>query len=172
MLKVYQLLLRQNTFEATFPYRGVGVRVAFVDGNTYNGTPARCYTNDEFKQRAIEASKMFQDKQIVLERSVEEESDRQKAAAKAAKLAAQQPQPEPAPSPTPTQPVLNPAPTPGDGGTQAPEPTGDGSKEMDFANLGEAIQYIATTWNIPVQTEAEARKVLKEHGINPHIKKG
>jgi len=171
MLKVYKLLLRQNTFEATFPYRGVGVRVAFVDGNTYNGTPARCYTNDEFKQRAIEASKMFQDKQIVLERSVEEESDRQKAAAKAAKLAArQQPQPESAPSPTPEQP----APTPSDGGTLDPEPAddGDGSKEMDFANLGEAILYIATNWNIPVQTEAEARKVLKEHGINPHIKKG
>ena len=172
MLKVYQLRLQQNTFEAIFRYRGVGVNVAFVDGNTYNGTPAKCYTNDEFKQRAIEASQMFKEGDIILERSVEEESDRQKAAAKAAKLAAQQPQPEPAPSPTPAQPVLNPAPTPGDGGTQAPEPTGDGSKEMDFANLGEAIQYIATTGNIPVQTEAEARKVLKEHGINPHIKKG
>ena len=60
-------------------YKGVSVRVAFVDVNTYNGTPAKCYTNNPFKQKAIEASQMFKDKEIVLERVVEEASDRKKA---------------------------------------------------------------------------------------------
>lgn len=156
MLKVYQLRLQQNSFDVTLKYKGVGVRVAFVDGNTYNEIPAKCYTNDPFKQRAIEASQMFKDGDIVLERSVEEESDRQKAAEKAAKEAAGQ-QSQQAPEPAPNT---------------DPEPAGDGSQDKDFANLGEAIMYIAQNWQLQVQTEAEARKVLKEHGINPHIKKG
>ena len=174
MLKIYQLRLKQNTFEVTLKYKGVGVRVAFVDGNTYNGIPAKCYTSDPFKQRAIENSQMFKDKDIVLERTVEEESDRKAAAAKAAKAAAvksarkvamvtgngqQAPKTETAKAPETTK---------------APEPSaeGDGSTAMTFDNLGEAIQYIAKTWQIQVQKESEARKVLKEHGINPTIKKG
>ena len=43
---------------------------------------------------------------------------------------------------------------------------------MSFNNLGEAIQYIAQNYQIAVQTDPAARKVLKEHGINPTIKKG
>lgn len=85
MLKVYHLMMKQNTFEITMKYKGVGVRVEFVDGNTYNGTPAKCYTRDAFKQRAIEASQMFKNRDIVLARTVVEDSDR-KAEAKKAEL--------------------------------------------------------------------------------------
>lgn len=166
MLKIYQLRLRQNSFDVTMKFRGVGVRVTFIDGNVYDGTPAKCYTNDPFKQRAIESSQMFKDGDIVLERQVEEESDRQAAAQKAAtassgnSAATMQPAPQfPAP---PTEPVTEPA---GDG-------AGDGGEKMEFANLAEAIMYIAQTWQIPVQTEKDARQVLKDHGITPVIKKG
>lgn len=190
MLKIYQLRLKQNTFEVTLKYKGVGVRVVFEDGNTYNGTPARCHTNDPFKQKAIEASQMFKDKDIVLERQVEEASDRQAKhgrtanissrikpmAAPAGKTAAQTspkvegtaaegtvaaPAPEPvAQAPADTEPATETA------------PKGDGMKTMEFQNPAEAILYIAQTWQIQVQTEAEARQTLKEHGINPKIKRG
>lgn len=169
MLKIYQLRLKQNTFEVTLKYKGVGVRVAFVDGNTYNGIPAKCYTSDPFKQRAIENSQMFKDKDIVLERTVEEESDRKAAAAKAAAVKSARKVAMGAGNgqqPTKTEPVKDPDPSPGNTGE------GDGGAAMTFDNLGEAIQYIAKTWQIQVQKESEARKVLKEHGINPVIKKG
>ena len=161
MLKIYQLRLKQNSFEVTIKYKGIGVRVSFVDGNTYSGTPAKCYTSDPFKQRAIEASQMFKDRDIVLERQVEDENDRKAAARKAAKEAAKkaataqkvQPKPEPAKDPEPAK-------------------VDDGLTAMSFDNLGDAIQYIAQQYQIAVQTESEARKVLKEHGIKPTIKKG
>lgn len=158
MLKIYQLRLKQNTFEVTFKYRGVGVRVAFVDGNTYNGTPAKCYTNDAFKQRAIEASQMFKDKDIVLERCVAEESDKKKAEETAGK-----------------RPMAQTGET---AGTAAGIPAGNAAgmtadaDVMTFDNAGEAIKYIAQNWQVAVQTETEARKVLKEHGINARIKRG
>lgn len=156
MLKIYQLRLPQNTFEVTMKYRGVGVRVAFVDGNNYRDIPAKCYTNDPFKQRAIEASQMFKDKEIVLERTVEEESDRKKAAAQG------QNGNNPAKNPEPTpEPAKNPEPTPD-----------DGMEKMTFNNLAEAIQYIATTYQAQVQTPNEARSFLKDKGIKATIKQG
>ena len=150
MLKIYQLRLKQNTFEVTMRYRGVGVRVAFVDGNSYNDIPAKCYTNDPFKQRAIEASQMFKDKDIVLERSVEEESDRQKAKEAADKAN----KPDEANK------------------TDKPDKADDGSEKKTFENLGEAIMFVAQTFGIAAKTEAEVRKVLKEHGVSAVIKKG
>ena len=173
MLKIYQLRLKQNTFEITLKYKGVGVRVAFVDGNTYSGVPAKCYTNDPFKQRAIENSQMFKDKDIVLERTVEEESDRKVAAAKAARKVVVRPHVNSQQAPK-AEPVKTPEPPKVQEPEKAPEAPaeGDGTQAMTFDNLGEAIQYIAREWNIPVQKESEARKVLKDHGINPTIKKG
>lgn len=159
MLKIYQLRLKQNTFEVTMRYRGVGVRVAFVDGNSYNDIPAKCYTNDPFKQRAIEASQMFKDKDIVLERSVEEESDRQKAKEAADKAN----KPDEA-NKTDKADKINGADTPDEGDA--------GSEKKTFDNLGEAIMYVAQTFGIAAKTEAEVRKTLKEHGVSAVIKKG
>lgn len=171
MLKVYQLRKPQNTFEVTLKYKGVGVRVTFVDGNTYNDIPAKCYTSDLFKQRAIENSQMYRNREIVLERTVEDESDR-KAARQAARAAARSKKPF-WPDNTPQTPKVTEAPVIPEPPV-APEPpkTDDGLKPMTFDNLGEAIQYIATTWQMAVQTENDARKILKEHGIKPTIKKG
>lgn len=174
MLKIYQLRLKQNSFDVVLKYKGVSVRVAFIDGNTYNGTPAKCYTSDAFKQKAIENSKMFKDREIVLERSVEDDNDRKAAAVKAARVSmttkktakpaaksAQKPAPEPAPVKTEE---------PADA---APEEKldADGLKKMEFT-LAEAIQYIATNYQQQVQTPNEARAFLKEKGIKATIKNG
>ena len=181
MLKIYQLRLKQNSFDVTLKYKGVNVRVAFVDGNTYNGTPAKCYTNNPFKQKAIENSPMFKNKEIVLERQVEEASDRQAAAKKVAlqkKKAAQKPAPakqapkKPAPKPEPPKnedPVVEPE-------NQGPEPTpakdADGLEKKTFDNLAEAIQFIATNYQVQVTTPNEAHAFLKEHGIKATNKNG
>ena len=157
MLKIYQLRLPQNTFEVTLKYRGVGVRVSFTDGNNYRDIPAKCYTNDPFKQRAIEASKMFKDKDIVLERTVAEESDRKKDAGKTAEGTK-----EPAKGNDGT--VNDPPPT--------PAPTGDDMEKKVFDSLPDAIQFIATTYQTQVQTANEARNFLKEKGIKATIKQG
>lgn len=188
MLKVYQLRLNQNTFEVALKYKGVSVRVAFEGGNVYNGTFARCYTRDPFKQKAIENSVMFKTKEIILERQVEEASDRQakvqvrtrrvaKPAAKAAGTVAMNPQPTPKPEPKLTE-----EPEPGtDAGTtqeQEPEPTGgDGGESGDsgikvFDSLDEAILFVAQNYNEQLTEEKDVRDFLKAHGINPRIKKG
>lgn len=167
MLKIYQLRLKQNIFEVTLKYKGVGVRVAFVDGNTYNGTPAKCYTSDPFKQLAIENSQMFKNKEIILERSVPDESDRKleearkaaqaKLAAKRAAIQTAAPKPENQPNPE---------------GDASGTTTEDGTKVMVFDNVGEAILYVAQHFQQQAQTEKEAREILKANGINPRIKKG
>jgi hypothetical protein len=177
MLKIYQLRLKQNSFEVTLKYKGVNVRVAFEDGNTYNGTPAKCYTNNLFKQKAIESSKMFKDKEIVLERQVEEESDRKAAANKPVLQQKRVQKPAPAkPAPAkPAKPAPKPTPKP-----ETPEPPvdpepakdGDGLEKKTFDNLAEAIQFIANNYQVQVTTPNEARNFLKEHGIKATIKQG
>ena len=177
MLKIYQLRKKQNSFEVTLKYKGVGVRVSFVDGNTYNDIPAKCYTNDKFKQKAIENSQMFKNKEIVLERQVEEESDR-KAAAK--KVALQQKKSEA--KQTPKQPT-KPAPKPEAPKTEEPAPEtqksapetpkdSDGLEKKTFDGLAEAIQFIATNYQTQVTSANEARAFLKEHGIKATSKNG
>lgn len=165
MLKIYQLRLKQNTFDVTLKYKGVSVRVAFVDGNTYNGTPAKCYTNNAFKQKAIEASQMFKDREIVLERQVEEESDR-----KAKKVAMQQ---KPANKPVAANKPVTSKPSPALEPVQEPVVTAtEGTEKKVFGNLAEAIMFIAQEYKVQVTSASEARKVLKEHGVTATIKNG
>lgn len=187
MLKIYRLKLKQNSYEVTIHYKGVGVRVAFTDGNIYNGTPARCYERDPFKQKAIEASPMFKNKEIVIERIVEEKvktpapasvrvtrasrigAPMRPAAPKPATPAApkvEDPDPKPA---TPAAPKIeDPDPEPAVGAA------GEGSEENEvtFGSLSEAIVSIMQKYGKEVRTESEARKFLKEQGITAHIKKG
>ena len=186
MLKVYQLRLNQNTFEVALKYKGVSVRVAFEGGNVYNGTFARCYTRDPFKQRAIENSAMFKAKEIILERQVEEAGDRQpkvqvrtrrvaKPAAKAAGTVAMKTHPAPKPESKPTE---EPDPEVNTVTTQGPETTGgDGGEGGDsgikvFDSLDEAILFVAQEYNEQLTEEKDVRDFLKAHGINPRIKKG
>lgn len=173
MIKQYQLNKLQNNFEITLNYKGVKVKVSFTGGNTYKGIPPTCYEKDLFRQRAIEASQMFKDKEIALKRTIADASDHKAAVAvqtkkvvapknvvrKVTKLT---PKPEPTPTPEPAR----------ENTVQEPEPTktDDGSKE--FANLGEAILYVAQNYNEQAKTEKEVRDILKAHGINPKIKRG
>lgn len=189
MLKVYQLRLNQNTFEVALKYKGVSVRVAFEGGNVYNGTFARCYTRDPFKQRAIENSVMFKAKEIILERQVEEAGDRQpKVQVRTRRVnLANKPQgtvptkPQPAPKPEPAQ-TTEPEPKNDEGTTQQPEPTQESTVEPDptggesgikvFDSLDEAILFVAQEYNEQLTEEKDVRDFLKAHGINPRIKKG
>lgn len=179
MLKIYQLRKPQNSFEVTLKYKGVGVRVTFVDGNTYNDIPAKCYTSDPFKQKAIENSQMFKNREIVLERTVEEKEPKKPTvsqpvrAQRTSRIGAQvRPvAPKPAAPAAPVAPVVE------DSG-QGPEPPaedageGGGENEVTFNSLSEAIVSIMQKYGKEVRTESEARKFLKEQGITAHIKKG
>lgn len=174
MLKIYRLKLKQNSYEVTIHYKGVGVRVAFTDGNIYNGTPARCYERDPFKQRAIEASPMFKNKEIVIERIVEEKVKTPAPASvrvtRASRIGAPMRPATPKPA-TPAAPKVedpDPEPAPVDNGTGE----GGGENEVTFGSLSEAIVSIMQKYGKEVRTEAEARKFLKEQGITAHIKKG
>ncbi len=162
MLKIYRLNKKQNTFEVTLKFKGVGVHVSFVDGNTYNGTPAKCYTKDTFKQRAIEASQMFKNGEITLDRCVEDKNDQRKVVSQkpiARKVAVQQP--APTPDPTPEPPTF-----------KESQSEGHGGQTMEFANLGEAILYVAQNFKAEAKTDKEVRDILKANGINPKIKRG
>ena len=210
MLKIYQLRKRQNTFAVTLKYKGVGVAVEFTDGNTYNGTPAKCYTRDPFKQKAIEASQMFKDKEIVLERAVAEASDNKPAPKRAGLASRIVPMKKVTVSggenagndgknaadvhedPKTEEPGGE-APGTGNDGKNADEVheeaaevhdetaevhdgtaevQGAGATKMTFDNVGEAILYVAQNFGVETRTEKEARDILKEHGINPTIKRG
>lgn len=172
MIKQYKLLKKQNNFEIILHYKGVKVRVNFSGGNTYKGIPPKCSERDVFKQKAIENSQLFKDREIVLERTIAEPGDGKQAVAvqtkkekevkprmavKVVKKSAETPATKP-------QGTLEPA-------VEAAGTVAEGESK-EFANLGEAILFIAQNWQVTATTEKEAREILKAHGINPKIKKG
>lgn len=180
MIKEYQLRKLQNSYEVTLHYKGVKVRVAFTGGNVYNGTMPKFRTDDAFKQKVLEASELFKNKEVVLLRTIGTKPAAPKPVIQQRKVngshikplqktaAAPSPTPEPTPTPAP-----EPTPTPEPEPTPTAEPVADdGAEKKEFANLAEAIQFVAQQYQIAVTSEAEARKVLKEHGINPTIKRG
>lgn len=167
MTKEYQLRKLQNSYEVTLNYKGVRVRVAFTGGNVYKSKMPTFRTDNLFTMKALEASELFKNKEVVLVRATGE-------APKPMKPVAQQPKKPAKPAgekrdfTTKTQaPVQEP-------GSETQEPAGgddsDGKKE--FASLADAIRFVAEEYEVQVTSEAEARKVLKEHGINPTIKRG
>ena len=169
MIKVYQLTQAQNNFIVLIPFKGCKVEAKFEKGNVSKGIYARLYTNDKFVQRAVESSEMY-GTMFKLVQTVSEPGDNvakpkpAKPAQPTAPVAAQPTTPEPPATPEPPESV----PTEPD-----PEPTEtDADGKMTFANLAEAIIYIANQYQISVTTESEARNVLKEHGILPVIKRG
>ena len=174
MIKEYQLRKLQNSYEVTLYYKGVKVRVAFTGGNVYRDTMPTFRTDNLFKMKAIEASELFKNKEVVLLRTIGKQTDSQAPAKPQPKkgnigkpvTAVKTVKPEPEPAPEPVTPPVEAEPEP----TPEQEPAKDESKE--FANLGEAILYIAQMWQLEAKTEKEAREILKAHGINPKIKKG
>ncbi len=178
MLKIYQLRKPQNSFEVTLKYKGVGVRVTFVDGNTYNDIPAKCYTSDPFKQKAIENSQMFKNREIVLERTVEDKNPKKPTvsqtvrAQRSSRIGA--PVKPAAPKPAAPKPVAPAVEDPEPEPEPPVEDTGEssGENEVTYNSLSEAIVSIMQKYGKEVRTENEARKFLKEQGITAHIKKG
>lgn len=179
MIKQYQLCKRQNNFEITLNYKGVKVKVCFTGGNTYKGILPTCYEKDLFKQRAIEASQMFKDREIVLKRTIAEAGDGRQPVAVQTKKVKVAPRTTvkmlvkpSAPKPSDPKPEIQTQEPPQEQEQEPKDVVLDEPKSKEFANLGEAILYIAQQWQVEAKTEAEARKILKEHGINPKIKKG
>ena len=123
--------------------------MSFTEGNVHNGVSAKLYTNNVFKQKAIEASALYKSGQVILERSIKEASD-------------EEPQPI-------TQKVAQ------NTTTAMPLPEGKGESKdggvLDFANVGEAILYVANHFGVAAQTASEVRKVLAEHGLKAVIHK-
>lgn len=164
MIKEYQLRKQQNSYEVTLYYKGVKVRVAFTGGNVYKGVMPKCRTDNAFKMRAIEASELFRNKEVVLARTIGTEEKPKAAVVQRRNTAGMPPR---SAEKKPTREL-------GGEMTGTADESGKeaeaGTKEFD--NLGEAIMFIAREWQIGVQTEAEARKVLKEHGVTARIKRG
>ena len=177
MIKEYQLRKLQNSYEVTLHYKGVKVRVAFEGGNVYNGTMPKFRTDNLFKMKALEASELFKNREVVLVRTIGTQPVTQEPAKRQRKKNIGAPvKPKPAPSPTKVQ---EPEPPTFDEAQGSPEPpiddgdngSGDG-EVMTFNNLSDAIIYIAQTYQQEAKTEKEARDILKAHGIKPTIKKG
>ena len=166
MVKVYQLTFAQNNFIVLIPFKGCKVEAKFEKGNVSKGIYARLYTNDKFVQRAVESSEKY-GKMFRLVQTISEPGD---GVVKPKPKPVQPAQPVTEPTP-PVEPVASPE-TPAEptAPTEPAEQEADG--KMTFANLAEAIVYIANNYQIAVTTESEARNVLKEHGILPVIKRG
>lgn len=165
MIKEYQLHKLQNSYEVTLYYKGVKVRVAFTGGNVYKNTMPRFRTNDLFKMKAIESSELFKNKEVVVVRTINEKPAVQQTVVQQRKKVV-----KPAIQQSVATPVQQPAPEP-----QTPEQSqgdGDGGQTMEFANLGEAILYVAQNYQAEAKTEKEVRDILKANGINPKIKRG
>lgn len=167
MIKVYQLTQAQNNFIVLIPFKGCKVEAKFEKGNVSKGIYARLYTNDKFVQRAVESSEMYGTMFKLVQTLAEPGDNKPKPAQPAAPVATQPAQPK-----APVAPAASEA----ESTTPATEPTepaeADADGKMTFANLAEAIVYIANQYQISVTTESEARNVLKEHGILPVIKRG
>lgn len=168
MTKEYQLRKLQNSYEVTLHYKSVKVRVAFTGGNVYKSKMPTFRTDNLFTMNALEASELFKNKEVVLVRTTGE-------APKPIKPVAQQPKKSAKPAkpagekrdikPKTQAPVQEP-------GSETQEPADDGDGKKEFASLADAIRFVAEEYEVQVTSEAEARKVLKEHGINPTIKRG
>lgn len=175
MIKEYQLRKLQNTYEVTLNYKGVKVRVAFTGGNVYNSTMPKFRTNDAFKQKAIEESELFKNKEVVILRTINDSKAAPQPVVQQRRKPMRRPVATTPLTATPVQqPVVASPETPTVTESQGTVTTGeeDGLTKKTFDNLGDAILYVAQTWQIQTQNEGEVRKVLKEHGINPTIKRG
>ena len=170
----------KNNLITTIPFKGVQVRVEFTGGNSMKNIPAKFYTRDPFTQRALDSSDQL-GRLYYLHQSIKEASDAQPAtaapavetagtvatgkAANAGKKAATTKKPAtktvstpPAPEP-PAEETASATATPGDGAPDAGEQDGD---KLEFENLAEAVNYIATKYGEQVESESQVRKFIEE----------
>lgn len=169
MTKEYQLRKLQNSYEVTLNYKGVRVRVAFTGGNVYKSKMPTFRTDNLFTMKALEASELFKNKEVVMVRTTGEVPKSMKPSVQQNKKP-KKPAGEKRDFPPKGQ---APAPKPADEGlTSQAETAGVDDGKKEFASLADAIRFVAEEYETQVTSEAEARKVLKEHGINPTIKRG
>lgn len=180
MIKVYATMEVKNNLITTIPFKGVQVRVEFTGGNSMKNIPAKFYTRDPFTQKALDSSDQLGRLYYVHQVIKEEGDDKPKQAAvqqPAAPAAdatgtvatGKAPAPEnpepPAQEPAPENP--NPEvpenPDAGEGAEDAGD--GDGSataEKLEFENLAEAVNYIATKYGEQVESESQVRKFIEE----------
>ena len=187
MIKVYQLKALQNNYIVSVPFKGVKVRCEFKDGNIAKGIYARLYTNDPFKQMAIESSTMYGKQWVLVEKVREPEDDEQKPAKRIIKkLVVTKPADKPADETGTVQEAEHAedaaeADTAQTEAEQTPaeetpeqeaEPADDGENKKEFANLAEAVMFIAANYGQQVESASQARKVLADNGIKATIHNG
>ena len=180
MIKVYATMEVKNNLITTIPFKGVQVRVEFTGGNSMKNIPAKYYTRDPFTQKALDSSDQLGRLYYVHQVIKEEGDDKPKQAAvqqPAAPAAdatgtvatGKAPAPEnpepPAQEPTPENP--NPEvpenPDAGEGAEDAGDSDGSATAEkLEFENLAEAVNYIATKYGEQVESESQVRKFIEE----------
>lgn len=173
MIKVYATMEVKNNLITTIPFKGVQVRVEFTGGNSMKNIPAKYYTRDPFTQKALDSSdqlgRLYYVHQVIKEEGDDKPKQAavQQPAAPAADAtgtvatgkapAPENPEPpaqEPAPeNPNPEVPE-NPDAGDSDGSATA--------EKLEFENLAEAVNYIATKYGEQVESESQVRKFIEE----------
>lgn len=157
----------KNNLITTIPFKGVQVRVEFTGGNSMKNIPAKFYTRDPFTMKALDSSDQL-GRLYYVAQVIKEEGDNKPQPAVAQQPTPQQPAPEtPAQEPQNTVNEPEPAPEPAPAPDPAPagEGEGDGSaagEKLEFENLAEAVNYIATKYGEQVETENQVRKFIEE----------
>ena len=175
MIKVYATMEVKNNLITTIPFKGVQVRVEFTGGNSMKNIPAKFYTRDPFTQKALDSSdqlgRLYYVHQVIKEEGDDKPKQAavQQPAAPAADATVQTPAPEnpepPAQEPAPENP--NPEvpenPDAGEGAEDAGDSDGSATAEkLEFENLAEAVNYIATKYGEQVESESQVRKFIEE----------
>lgn len=166
MIKVYQLRKDLNSFEILLPYKGAKVKVTFKDGNTYKGIRPRLYTNDKFRQKVLESSHLYKEGVIVLERTIKEAGDDEAADTQQSTRGGNTSHAEPGVT-VETKKIVG----SGEEQSLSDDEAAVSGEKLEFANLAEAIVYVAQQYGQQVQTANEVRKVLQEHGQKAVIHK-
>lgn len=143
MFKEYEIIDNtKNNVIISIPFAGAKVKVEFTGGNVFKGIRPHLFTRDAFLQKVLDKSSL-NGSMYRQTKEIKEDSD----------LATEQTAPE----------VVEEAPV------QTKKKTSKKKKEVEvdiaFANLGEAVTYIAAHWQKQTETEGEVREVFEEKGL-------
>lgn len=161
----------KNNLITTIPFKGVQVRVEFTGGNSMKNIPAKYYTRDPFTQKALDSSdqlgRLYYVHQVIKEEG--DDKPKQPAAPAAGSTgttatghapAPENPEP-PAQEPAPENPSPE-VPDNKDAGEGADADGNKAAEKLEFENLAEAVNYIATKYGEQVESESQVRKFIEE----------
>lgn len=148
MIKQYQYNREQNFVRIEIDCFGATLPIEFKDGNSMNGIKPSYYTNNEVFQMAIEKSEVFKSKEVILVNTIAEPGDKKE----------QKPEQK-----VPQEDTVKKS-------QDKPEPAV--SSDLEFDSVADAIVYIAEKYGESVETEADARRFLKDRGFKVTIHKG